>query len=57
MDDRIIEAASDILNCSYDEAEKFLNDECGAYASIGGEKVWLSGKLVYEIAAASLTFA
>ena len=57
MDDRIIEAASDILNCSYDEAEKFLNDECGAYASIGGENVWLSGKLVYEIAAASLTFA
>jgi hypothetical protein len=54
MDDRIIEAASTILGCSYDKAEQFLNSETGCYADIDGRNVWMCGNLIREICEATL---
>lgn len=44
-----IEAVIAVLGCSEEDAEKFLNDECGSYADVGGRKVWVSGALINRI--------
>ena len=54
MNPEVVNAAAEVLNCSYDEAEKFLNDGTGAYIYVGGEQHWLSGQLVYDIAEAAV---
>lgn len=54
MDERIIEAASTVMGCSYEKAEKFLESETGCYADIEGRNVWMSGALIRRIAQVAL---
>ena len=54
MDERIIEALSTVLGCSYDEAERFLESESGCYVSVGGESHWMSGALIRRVAQIAL---
>ncbi len=49
MDDTVTIAVMDVLGCSFDEAETFLNSESGCYISVGGEQHWLSGQVIRQI--------
>lgn len=55
MDDRIIEAASIALGCSYAAAENFLESESGCYVSVDGESRWMSGRTFREALEALLS--
>lgn len=54
MDERIIEAASTVLGCSYEKAEEFLESERGCYADIDGRSIWMCGALIRRVAQVSL---
>lgn len=47
----VIPQIADELGVSCEAVEKFLSDECGAYADLDDDKIWLSGQLVARIIA------
>ena len=50
--EEIMALVADELGVSSEAVEKFFTDECGAYADLGDDKIWISGSLIARIVAA-----
>jgi len=46
---KAIETVANHFSCTNEIAEKFLKDECGCYARVGEERLWISGDLINSL--------